>query len=95
MSVRTVGRLPRVAWVLGALIAAYVSLGWLFDWVSQVRGLLSPGGTPNLDVLVLGGVYLLLRVTVRFVVPFVLAFHVARVLAAKLLARSGGRGGPG
>jgi hypothetical protein len=89
-TVRRAGRLPRVAWVLGALIATYVALGWLFEWVSQVRGLLSPGGTPNLDVVVLGGVYLLLRVTVRFIVPFVLVFHAARALAVKLLARSGG-----
>ncbi len=87
--------LPRAAWVLGALGASYVGLGWLFEYVSQVRGLLSPGGMPNVDLVILGGAYLLLRVTVRFGVPLVVAGLVARTVAAKLLARSRGQGGSG
>lgn len=82
--------MPTAAWALGALVATYLALGWLFARETQVRGLLSPGGTPNLDVVAIGGAYLLVRVAVRFGVPLVAVLAVTRPLIARFAARRSG-----
>ncbi len=83
---RSLGRVPGVAWALGVLLAVYVTLGWVFEHEAEVRGLLSPGGTPNLEVIAVGGAYLLVRLVVRFGVPLVVALAIARRYAAPLAA---------
>jgi hypothetical protein len=77
-------RVPGVVWALVGVVAVYFVLGWLFAHETRVRGLLTPGGSPNLDVLALGGVYLVVRVAVRFGVPLLVSLAAARVIGAKL-----------
>jgi hypothetical protein len=84
-------RVPRSVWTLGALVALYLALGWLFEHETQARGLLTPGGAPNLDVIAVGGVYLLVRMVVRFGLPFAVALGVVRSTAAVIVARARGR----
>jgi len=55
------------------LLAAYLVVGWIFAWASRTRGLLSPGGSPHVETLALGVLYVLLRVAVRFGVPALVA----------------------
>ena len=69
-------------WIV-ALVVVYVVLGGAFSFASRSRGLLSPGGAPHLDVVVLGIVYLLTRVAVRFAVPGLVAY----LLAARAIDR--------
>ncbi len=79
-------RLPGVVWALGGMVTAYLALGWLFAYEAQARGLLAPGGSPNLDVVAIGGVYLVLRVVVRFGAPSIVVLAITRVLVARLAA---------
>jgi hypothetical protein len=80
-------RVPRVAWTLGVIVAVYLSLGALFEHLTQVRGLITPGGAPNLDVVATGVAYLLARMVVRFGLPFVAALSAARWVANRVLDR--------
>lgn len=89
---RSLGRVPGVAWALGVLLAVYVTLGWVFEHEAEVRGLLSPGGTPNLEVIAVGGAYLLVRLVVRFGVPLVVALALAGRVAVALASRARARG---
>jgi hypothetical protein len=70
----------------------YLALGAFFEHETQVRGLLTPGGAPNLDVIATGGLYLVSRVAVRFGLPFALALAVARRTVGWLLERRRARG---
>ncbi len=79
-------RLPGVVWALGGMVTAYLALGWLFAREAQVRGLLTPGGSPNLDVVAIGAVYLVLRVIVRFGAPSIVVLAITRALVARLAA---------
>ena len=72
-------RYSRAARWAVALVVLYVALGLAFSLVSQSRGLLSPGGTPHLDVMLLGGAYLLTRIAVRFAVPALVIYALARL----------------
>jgi hypothetical protein len=73
-------RLPGIVWALGGMVTAYLALGWLFAYETQVRGLLTPGGSPNLDVVTIGGAYLVLRVVVRFGAPSIVVLAITRAL---------------
>ena len=84
-------RVPGAAWALGAIVVLYFVLGALFEHEAQVRGLLSPTGAPNIDVVAIGGAYLLVRIAVRFGVPFVAALAGAGRLGAVLLERARAR----
>lgn len=79
-------RLPGVVWTLGGMVTAYLALGWLFAYETRARGLLTPGGSPNLDVVAIGGVYLVLRVVVRFGAPSIVVLAITRALVARLAA---------
>jgi hypothetical protein len=72
-------RHSRAARWAATLVVVYVALGLAFALVSQSRGLLSPGGTPHLDVMLLGGAYLLTRVAVRFALPALVVYALARL----------------
>ena len=74
-------RALRFAAVLAGL---YVVLGAAFSLVGASRGLISPSGTPHLDVVVLGGAYLLTRVAVRFAAPALVAYAIAGALLARM-----------
>jgi hypothetical protein len=63
---------------LVTFVAAYAALGWLFEHETRTRGLVTPGGTPNLGVLALGAAYLTARITVRFGVPALVAVAAVR-----------------
>lgn len=79
---------PWTVWAMGAVVAVYFALGWLFEYETRARGLLTPGGAPNLDVIAIGGMYLLLRVVVRFGLPFAIALGVVRRVAAVIAERA-------
>jgi len=66
------------------MVGVYLALGWLFAYEMQARGLLTPGGSPNVDVVALGACYIVLRVVVRTVVPLIVVLVISRVLAARL-----------
>ena len=61
-----------------AIVALYLTLGAFFEHETRVRGLLTPGGAPNVDVIATGGLYLLVRMAVRFGLPFAFSLAVAR-----------------
>ena len=88
---RSLGRVPGVAWALGVLLTVYVTLGWVFEHEAEVRGLLSPGGTPNLDVIAVGGAYLLVRLVVRIGVPLVVALTLGGRVVVALASRARSR----
>jgi hypothetical protein len=89
---RSLGRVPGVAWALGVLLTVYVTLGWVFEHEAEVRGLLSSGGTPNLEVIAVGGAYLLVRLVVRIGVPLVVALAIAGRVAVAFASRARSRG---
>jgi hypothetical protein len=66
------------------MVGVYLALGWLFAYETRARGLLTPGGSPNVDVVAIGACYLVLRVVVRFGAPLVVVLAISRVLAARL-----------
>jgi hypothetical protein len=66
------------------MVGVYLALGWLFGYETQARGLLTPGGSPNVDVVAIGACYVVLRVVVRFGAPFIVVLAISRVLAARL-----------
>jgi hypothetical protein len=74
-------RAVRVAVVLGGL---YLVLGAAFLLAGASRGLISPSGTPHLEVVVLGGAYLLARVAVRFAAPALVAYAIAAALLVRM-----------
>ncbi len=76
-------RLPGVVWALGGMVTAYLALGRLFAYEAQARGLLTPGGSPNLDVVAIGGIYLVLRVVVRFGTPFMVVLALTRLVSTR------------
>ena len=73
--------LPRSLWVLSVIFGVYLVAGWVFEHETDTLGLLSLGGSPNLGVVSLAVLYLLLRVTVRFAVPMVVAVAALRGIA--------------
>jgi hypothetical protein len=75
--------MPSRAWLALAVLAAYEGLGWLFAWATRTQGLLSPGGAPHLGVVALGLVYLVVRVAVRFGLPFGVAWSVASYVSTR------------
>jgi hypothetical protein len=54
---------------LAVLVGAYGLLEWLFAFMTQVEGLVSPKGAPHLGVIALGGAFLALRLLVRGAAP--------------------------
>jgi len=82
---RAVNARAALTWVRGsralrriaALVVTYVVLGLAFSFATRSRGLLSPGGSPHPDVIALGIVYLVTRITVRFVLPGLAAYLIA------------------
>ena len=93
MSLRTsrTMRIPRVAWTLVMIVTVYLSLGALFEYQTQVRGLITPDGAPNLDVVATGVAYLVVRMVVRFGLPFVAALSAARWVANRVVDRARAR----
>ena len=62
---------------IAALLVAYLVLGWVFAFATRSRGLLAPGGSPHLDMVALGVVYLVARFAVRFGLPGLVAYLIA------------------
>jgi hypothetical protein len=62
---------------LAVLVVTYVVLGLAFSFATRARGLFSPGGSPHLDVVALGVVYLVIRIAVRLVLPGLAAYLIA------------------
>lgn len=69
-----------------ALLFVYLVLGWWFARETREVGLFDPGGHPNYAILLLGAVYLLMRVAVRFLLPALLAYVVVDRAARALHA---------
>lgn len=72
------------------LLGIYLALRVLFASLTQDDGLLTPESLPNLGVAALGGVVLLLRLVVLFVLPVVVVFRV--VTSARRRSRPPARG---
>jgi hypothetical protein len=64
------------------IFGVYLVAGWVFEHETDTLGLLSPGGSPNVGVVGLAVLYILLRVTVRFAAPMVVALAVLHAIAA-------------
>jgi hypothetical protein len=68
-------------------VGVYLLLEWLFAYVTQTEGLLTPGGRPNLDVLAIGAAYLGTRLVVLGCLPvfavFAASLRVAEIVVAK------------
>jgi hypothetical protein len=76
----------RVVWV-GVMLAGYLGIGWFFDLETRTRGLLSPGGAPHVEVMVLGLVYLTARVLVRVLTPLLLVHAAVSAITDRLRPR--------
>jgi hypothetical protein len=64
--------------VNGALLA-------LFAVETSSRGLLTPGGSPRLDVVGVGVAYLVFRVALRFLLPALLCFGASQSLVSRIM----------
>ncbi len=87
------------SWALrlaGALLLAYLVLGWLFARETETGtvGLFDPTGHPNYFVLGLGVFYLVARIATRLLVPALVVVFVVDQLALRLSwpSRRAGRG---
>jgi hypothetical protein len=92
MSKLRLRRVPRIVWVLAGVVVVYLASEYIFAAATRSVGLLSPGGVPNYSVIVLGAVYVALRVTVRLVVPGAIVFLVVQSLASHLASPSKSQG---
>ena len=81
-------RVPRNVWSLAAVVVLYLLVEQLLSYETRVVGLLSPGGSPHWGVLLLGAVYVALRLAVRFVVPAVAVALVVQFLVAAVSQRA-------
>jgi hypothetical protein len=59
---------------VAVLAGSYLVADAAFAYVTRTEGLLTPGGSPNLDVLALGAVYLGVRIVARLVGPGAIAW---------------------
>lgn len=62
------------------VLGAYVVLRAVFDGQAERGGLLSPTGSVSIGFAVLGGIVILLRLVVLFVLPAVLAYRLCAYL---------------
>ncbi len=73
---------------MATVVVLYFVVEQLFAYETRVTGLLSPGGSPHYGVLLLGALYIALRVTVRFVVPAIAVFLVVQFVVAAVSQRA-------
>ena len=75
--------LLRQARTPAAVVAGYLILRALFDMLSEQHGLISPSGSVNTGVAVLGAAVIVLRLAVLFIVPALVTY---RLVTAALSA---------
>jgi len=83
-------------WVVrlsAGLLFVYLALGWWFARKTREGevGLFDPAGEPHYAIIALGALYLFMRVSVRFLLPALLAFVVVKRAARSLLAAKGAK----
>ncbi len=61
--------MKRAAWRLGIPLGIYLVLGAIFARLTELEGLVTPRGAPNLGVMAVGASYLVMRVFVLLVLP--------------------------
>ena len=81
-------RVPMIARRVAIPIVVYALVEWLFAYVTVAEGLVTPRGSPNLDVVAIGCAYLAIRIVVRVVLPGVIAFAIADAAARRILRRA-------
>jgi hypothetical protein len=81
------GEILRRVWAPGVLVVAYLVLRAVFDGLSERGGLVSPTGSVSLGVAIIGGIVLVLRIVVLFVLPAVIVYRAIALLLERLRPR--------
>jgi hypothetical protein len=72
-----------------AVIVLYLVLRALFDRLTEGEGLLSPGGSPHLEIVGLGVVVLALRLTTVLLLPGILTYQLVLTVLGWTRNRTG------